>query len=580
MIQFGGQTPLKLARAIEAAGFRILGTPFDAVDLAEDRERFGRLLAGLGIRCPDWGIARSGAEAAAIAHRIGYPVLVRPSYVLGGRAMRVCHRADQVVEAFHGVQGPTLVDRFLESAVEIDVDALCDGTETYVGGDHAARRGGRRALGRLRLRAARAVAERGRDRGDLVDRQAARAGARRRRTAERPARRRRRRGVRARGEPARVAHRPVRVEGDRRQPRRRGVPARRGRAARRPRAAGRAAAAAGQREGRGAAVRALPGRRPGARARDARDRRGDGERERPADGAREGRARRRPLAAARRRGLPLGARRRQGGGDPGRGRVRRARLPAVRDARDGPHAARRRARRRRGAEGERAGRRAERRRPDPARPLQPRSSNTPEGGSGAALGRLPDPGGGARGPRSRASRRSPAPRRPSTRSRTRVRRLRSRSRSGSMSRPRRERLSVTAVEAVGPYALVRVERGGLDPGVPGPVLHARGAGPRAAAPDVVVPRAAAASSRSCSTRSARGRWRSQQLECGDRMHVFGPLGNGFRLDVAASAARRRRHRHRAAAVSLGSARASACGARFPLRATTPKRRRCCRTPRW
>jgi carbamoyl-phosphate synthase large subunit len=133
VIQFGGQTPLKLARAIEAAGYRILGTPFDAVDLAEDRERFGALLASLEIRCPDWGIARSGTEAAAIAHRIGYPVLVRPSYVLGGRAMRVCHRANEVVEAFHGVQQATLVDRFLENAVEIDVDALCDGEHTYVG---------------------------------------------------------------------------------------------------------------------------------------------------------------------------------------------------------------------------------------------------------------------------------------------------------------------------------------------------------------------------------------------------------------------------------------------------------------
>ncbi len=133
VIQFGGQTPLKLARAIEAAGFAILGTPFDAVDLAEDRERFGKLLAELGIRCPDWGIARSGLEAAEAARRIGYPVLVRPSYVLGGRAMRVCHSEDQVVEAFHGVHGPTLVDRFLEYAIEIDVDALCDGETTYVG---------------------------------------------------------------------------------------------------------------------------------------------------------------------------------------------------------------------------------------------------------------------------------------------------------------------------------------------------------------------------------------------------------------------------------------------------------------
>jgi carbamoyl-phosphate synthase large subunit len=133
VIQFGGQTPLKLARAVEAAGYRVLGTPFDAIDLAEDRERFGNLLASLGIRCPDWGIAATGTEAAMLAHRIGYPVLVRPSYVLGGRAMRVCYRANQVVEAFHGIDGPTLVDHFLENAYEIDVDAVCDGEHTYVG---------------------------------------------------------------------------------------------------------------------------------------------------------------------------------------------------------------------------------------------------------------------------------------------------------------------------------------------------------------------------------------------------------------------------------------------------------------
>jgi carbamoyl-phosphate synthase large subunit len=133
VIQFGGQTPLKLARAIEAAGFSILGTPFDAVDLAEDRERFGKLLADLGIRCPDWGIAESADAAVEIATRIGYPVLVRPSYVLGGRAMRVCHDPSQVEAAFKGVHGPTLVDRFLQGAVEIDVDALCDGEQTYIG---------------------------------------------------------------------------------------------------------------------------------------------------------------------------------------------------------------------------------------------------------------------------------------------------------------------------------------------------------------------------------------------------------------------------------------------------------------
>jgi carbamoyl-phosphate synthase large subunit len=133
VIQFGGQTPLKLARAIEAGGFRILGTPYDAIDLAEDRERFGELLSGLGIRCPEWGIAGSGREAAELAHRIGYPVLVRPSYVLGGRAMRICYRGAEVVDAFHhDLSGKVLVDRFVENAVEIDVDALCDGEETYV----------------------------------------------------------------------------------------------------------------------------------------------------------------------------------------------------------------------------------------------------------------------------------------------------------------------------------------------------------------------------------------------------------------------------------------------------------------
>jgi carbamoyl-phosphate synthase large subunit len=133
VIQFGGQTPLKLARAIEAAGYKILGTPFDAIDLAEDRERFGSLLERHGIRCPDWGIAESGTQAAEIAHRIGFPVLVRPSYVLGGRAMRVCYRPNQVVDAFRQTSGPTLVDRFLENAIEIDVDAVCDGEQAYIG---------------------------------------------------------------------------------------------------------------------------------------------------------------------------------------------------------------------------------------------------------------------------------------------------------------------------------------------------------------------------------------------------------------------------------------------------------------
>jgi carbamoyl-phosphate synthase large subunit len=132
VIQFGGQTPLKLARALEEAGYRILGTPFDAVDLAEDRERFGALCAELGIRCPEWGTAAGADEAVAVAERIGYPVLVRPSYVLGGRAMRVCYDEEAVRGAMRGAGGRVLVDRFLEQAVEVDVDALCDGDGTWI----------------------------------------------------------------------------------------------------------------------------------------------------------------------------------------------------------------------------------------------------------------------------------------------------------------------------------------------------------------------------------------------------------------------------------------------------------------
>jgi carbamoyl-phosphate synthase large subunit len=132
VIQFGGQTPLKLAANLEEAGVPILGTPFGAVDLAEDRERFGRLTDELGIRVPPWGMADDPADAERIAEEIGYPVLVRPSYVLGGRAMRICYSAEQVRAAMRDVPGRVLVDRFLEDAVELDVDALADGTLCYI----------------------------------------------------------------------------------------------------------------------------------------------------------------------------------------------------------------------------------------------------------------------------------------------------------------------------------------------------------------------------------------------------------------------------------------------------------------
>ncbi len=131
VIQFGGQTPLKLAREIETEGWRILGTPFDAVDLAEDRERFGALCDELDIAVPSWAMAEGSEQAAYVAEAIGYPVLVRPSYVLGGRNMQVCYDDEAAAAAARSGER-VLVDRFLEGAIEIDVDALCDGRETYV----------------------------------------------------------------------------------------------------------------------------------------------------------------------------------------------------------------------------------------------------------------------------------------------------------------------------------------------------------------------------------------------------------------------------------------------------------------
>jgi carbamoyl-phosphate synthase large subunit len=130
--QFGGQTPLRLARWIEGAGHRIMGTPHAAIDLAEDRERFGALARELGVRCAPWAIVSDTAEAIAAADAIGYPVLVRPSYVLGGRAMRVCYDDAALDAAMAAVSGPVLLDRFVENAIEIDVDALCDGEDVYI----------------------------------------------------------------------------------------------------------------------------------------------------------------------------------------------------------------------------------------------------------------------------------------------------------------------------------------------------------------------------------------------------------------------------------------------------------------
>lgn len=139
IVQFGGQTPLKLANALEEAGIPILGTSPDAIDLAEDRERFQQLLQKLGLRQPHNGIATTRDEAFAVAHEVGYPVVIRPSYVLGGRAMEIV-RSDEQLERYIReavvVSGdsPVLIDGYLAGAVEVDVDALCDGTDVHVAG--------------------------------------------------------------------------------------------------------------------------------------------------------------------------------------------------------------------------------------------------------------------------------------------------------------------------------------------------------------------------------------------------------------------------------------------------------------
>lgn len=139
IVQFGGQTPLNLAKALEAAGIPILGTSPDAIDLAEDRERFAALINRLKLKQPENGIARSRDEAIKVAENIGYPVLMRPSYVLGGRAMEIVDTQAQLenyIQTAVIVSGdsPVLIDSYLRDAIEVDVDALCDGDEVVVAG--------------------------------------------------------------------------------------------------------------------------------------------------------------------------------------------------------------------------------------------------------------------------------------------------------------------------------------------------------------------------------------------------------------------------------------------------------------
>jgi len=139
VVQFGGQTPLKLAIPLEIAGAKILGTSPDSIDLAENRERFGQLIQQLNIRQPDHGLAYSIEEAFEVADRIGFPVLLRPSYVLGGRAMEIVYDKSTLKNymkraARVSPDHPVLIDQFLEDAFEVDVDAVCDGEEVLIGG--------------------------------------------------------------------------------------------------------------------------------------------------------------------------------------------------------------------------------------------------------------------------------------------------------------------------------------------------------------------------------------------------------------------------------------------------------------
>ncbi len=139
IVQFGGQTPLNLARALETAGVPIIGTSVDTIEAAEDREKFQQLLERLDLKQPANGIARTMNEARTVAAEVGFPALVRPSFVLGGRAMEICYDQQQferfVAEAFVVAQGqPVLIDRFLEDAIEVDVDCISDGTDVIVSG--------------------------------------------------------------------------------------------------------------------------------------------------------------------------------------------------------------------------------------------------------------------------------------------------------------------------------------------------------------------------------------------------------------------------------------------------------------
>ena len=250
VVQFGGQTPLKLASGLHAAGFPVLGTGIDAIDLAEDRSRFGALLDRLGYSAPPYATAASAEEALRRAPEVGFPLLVRPSYVLGGRAMEIVYSVDGLRDYLQrvGAQGSTIyLDRFLEDSIEVDVDALCDGGlgdgegEVWIAGimqhvEEAGIHSGDSACVLPPHGLAEKMLNQIREQTDWD-----RARAWGRRAAQRPVRDpRQRRPARDRGQPARVADGAVRLQSDRSAARQARVPDHARRADRRPRPARRA----------------------------------------------------------------------------------------------------------------------------------------------------------------------------------------------------------------------------------------------------------------------------------------------------------------------------------------------------
>ena len=242
IIQFGGQTPLKLALPLEKAGVTIWGTSPDSIDLAEDRDRFGALLDSLDVAHPQYATATSVEEALEVAGQIGFPMMVRPSYVLGGRAMEIVYDMASLENYMHRAvkaseEHPVLLDRFLEDAYEFDVDAISDGEHTEIcglmqhieeAGVHSGRQHGRAAALPAQPRAARRHR-----RDDPHDRREAEGQGHHQHPVRDPLRH----PLHPRGEPARLAHGAVRQQGDRDPGRQAGGPGHDRPEARRPRGA-------------------------------------------------------------------------------------------------------------------------------------------------------------------------------------------------------------------------------------------------------------------------------------------------------------------------------------------------------